>query len=186
MCVFARVASWCFRFFLGVFLSVCPLAAGGRQMVRKSYCFQAFFCVSHFLLFLFRFCVCFLFARPSVSSNFVFCRFFCSPFVLVSNPLCFDAFFLGFFFFLLFLFRFCVWFGSHSWSVPALEMTIHLFLDILFEILPYHFSWQAQHLARLESDTCCSPHCKRRFICNDDEACKSFCVAGAVFGQVGS
>ena len=77
-------------------------------------------------------------------------------------------------------------FGSHSWSVPALEMTIHLFLDILFEILPYHFSWQAQHLARVESDTCCSAHCKRRFICNDDEACKSFCVAGAVFGQVGS
>ena len=52
-----------------------------------------------------------------------------------------------------------------SWSdrsriVPALEMTFHLFLDIFFEILPCHFSWQAQYLRRLEGDTCCSAHFK--------------------------
>ena len=23
-----------------------------------------------------------------------------------------------------------------------------------------HFSWQAQHLVRLEGETCCSAHCK--------------------------
>ena len=23
-----------------------------------------------------------------------------------------------------------------------------------------HFSWQAQHLVRLEDDSCCSAHCK--------------------------
>ena len=24
----------------------------------------------------------------------------------------------------------------------------------------YHFSWQGQHLVRLEGDACCSAHCK--------------------------
>ena len=51
-------------------------------------------------------------------------------------------------------------FSDHSRIVPALEMTFHLFLHIFFEILPCHFSWQAQHLVRLEGDTCCSAHCK--------------------------
>ena len=50
--------------------------------------------------------------------------------------------------------------SDHSRIVPALEMTFHLFLDIFFEILPCHFSWQAQHLVRFEGDTCCSAHCK--------------------------
>ena len=48
-----------------------------------------------------------------------------------------------------------------------------------------HSVWQAQYLVRLDGDTCCSAHCKRRFICDDDQACESFCVAGAVFGKIG-
>ena len=30
-----------------------------------------------------------------------------------------------------------------------------------------HFTCQAQHLVRLEGDTCCSAHCRRRFICDE-------------------
>ena len=51
-------------------------------------------------------------------------------------------------------------FSDHSRIVPALEMTFHLFLEIFFEILQCHFSWQAQYLVRLDSDTCCSAHWK--------------------------
>ena len=34
--------------------------------------------------------------------------------------------------------------SDHARIVPALEMTFHLFLEIFFEILQCHFSWQAQ------------------------------------------
>ena len=51
-------------------------------------------------------------------------------------------------------------FSDHARIVPALEMTFHLFLEIFFEILQCHFSWQAQYLVRLDSDTCCSAHWK--------------------------
>ena len=50
--------------------------------------------------------------------------------------------------------------SDHGRIGPALEMTFHLFLEIFFEILQYHFSWQAQYLVRLDSDTCCSAHWK--------------------------
>ena len=29
------------------------------------------------------------------------------------------------------------------------------------------FSWQAQYLVSLDTDSCCSTHCKRRFICDN-------------------
>ena len=48
-----------------------------------------------------------------------------------------------------------------------------------------HFSWQAQYLVRFEVDFACSAHCKWRFICDADQSWDSFCVAGAVFGEVG-
>ena len=48
-----------------------------------------------------------------------------------------------------------------------------------------HFAWQAQYLVRLEVDACCSAHCKWRFICDADQSWDSFCVAGAVSGEVG-
>ena len=46
-----------------------------------------------------------------------------------------------------------------------------------------HISCQAQYLVRLDRDTCCSAHWKSGFICDDDQACESFCVAGAVLGE---
>ena len=46
----------------------------------------------------------------------------------------------------------------HARIGPALEMTFHLFSNIFFEILQCHFSWQAQYLVRLDSDTCCSAY----------------------------
>ena len=46
-----------------------------------------------------------------------------------------------------------------------------------------HFASQAQYLARLEDDICCSAHFQRRFICDGDR--KQFFVGGAVFGEVG-
>ena len=33
-----------------------------------------------------------------------------------------------------------------------------------------HFSWQAQYLVKLEDDSCCSAHCKWRFICDADQS----------------
>ena len=45
-------------------------------------------------------------------------------------------------------------------------------------------SWQAQYLVRLEGDFTCSTHWKWRFICDADHWRHSFCVAGAVFGEV--
>ena len=33
-----------------------------------------------------------------------------------------------------------------------------------------HFSWQAQYLLTLEADSCCSAHCKKRFMCDKDQS----------------
>ena len=52
-------------------------------------------------------------------------------------------------------------------------------------ILNFKISWQAQYLVMLDSNQCCSAHCKWRFICDADQSWDSFCVAGAVFGEVG-
>ena len=48
-----------------------------------------------------------------------------------------------------------------------------------------HFAWQAQYLLSLKGDFTCSTQWKWRFICDADERWHSFCVAGAVFGEVG-
>ena len=48
-----------------------------------------------------------------------------------------------------------------------------------------HFTQQAQYLVALEPDACCPAHCKSRFMCDGDQSCLSFYVAGAVFGEVG-
>ena len=47
-----------------------------------------------------------------------------------------------------------------------------------------HFAWQAQYLVNLSCDVCCSVHCKWCFICDADQSWDSFCVAGAVFGEL--
>ena len=57
--------------------------------------------------------------------------------------------------------------------------------DVSAEILSFKISWQAQYLVRLEGDLTGSAHWKWRFICDADHRRHSFCVAGAVFGEVG-
>ena len=47
------------------------------------------------------------------------------------------------------------------------------------------FAWQAQYLVKLKGASCCSAYCTCRFICHADQSRDSFCVAGAVFGEVG-
>ena len=44
--------------------------------------------------------------------------------------------------------------------------------------------WQAQYLVRLDGDFACSAHWKWRYISDADHWWHSFCVAGAVFGEV--
>ena len=53
------------------------------------------------------------------------------------------------------------------------------------EIWSFQISWQAHYLVRLQGDFTCSTHWKWRFICDADQGWHSFCVAGAVFGEVG-
>ena len=52
-------------------------------------------------------------------------------------------------------------------------------------ILNLKISWQAQYLLRLEVDIACSAHWKWSFIWDADQTWDSFCVAGAVFAEVG-
>ena len=59
------------------------------------------------------------------------------------------------------------------------------FRDFSDYILSFKISWQAQYLVRLEGDFTCSTHWKWRFICDADHWWHSFCLAGAVFGEVG-
>ena len=72
--------------------------------------------------------------------------------------------------------------SDHGRIGRALEMTFQLFSANFCEMLDGHFAWQAQYLVSLEGDICCSSHWKWRFICDEDQACESFCVAGAVLG----
>ena len=53
------------------------------------------------------------------------------------------------------------------------------------ENVDLRISWQAQYLVRLDGDFACSAHWKWRFICVADHWWHSFCVAGAIFGEVG-
>ena len=53
-------------------------------------------------------------------------------------------------------------------------------------ILNLKISWQAQYLLRLEVDIACSAHWKWSFIWDADQTWDSFCVAGAVFAEVGA
>ena len=53
------------------------------------------------------------------------------------------------------------------------------------QILSFKISWQAQYLLSFKGDFTCSAHWKWRFICDADHWWHWFCVAGAVFGEVG-
>ena len=48
-----------------------------------------------------------------------------------------------------------------------------------------HVALEAQYLVRLAGDAASSAYCKQRCICHDDKSWESFCVAGAVFVDLG-
>ena len=76
-----------------------------------------------------------------------------------------------------------IWWG---WRVTLLAPRIGNEVSYVTQIIDdIHFAWQAQYLVMLEGDFTCSTHWKWRFICDADQWWHSFCVAGAVFGDVG-
>ena len=76
-----------------------------------------------------------------------------------------------------------IWWGWRvTWLAPRIGNDVSYVTQIIDDI---HFVWQAQYLVRLEGDFTCSTHWKWRFICDADHRRHSFCVAGAVFCEVG-
>ena len=76
-----------------------------------------------------------------------------------------------------------IWWG---WRVALLAPRIGNEVAYVTQIIDdIHFAWQAQYLVRLEGDFTCYTHWKCGFICDADHWWHSFCVAGAVFGEVG-
>ena len=76
-----------------------------------------------------------------------------------------------------------IWWG---WGVTLLAPRIGNEVSYVTQIIPdIHFAWQAQYLVKLEGDLTCSTHWKWAFICDADHRWHSFCVADAVFGEVG-
>ena len=76
-----------------------------------------------------------------------------------------------------------IWWGWRvSWLAPRIGNELSYVTQIIDDI---HFAWQAQYLVRLEGDFTCSTHWKWAFICDADHWWHSFCLAGAVFGEVG-
>ena len=68
---------------------------------------------------------------------------------------------------------------------PGIDFILAEALEALSpEILNFKITWQAQYLVRLQGDFTCSAHWKWRFICDAHHWWHSFCVAGAVFGEV--
>ena len=79
--------------------------------------------------------------------------------------------------------RCSIWWGWRvTWLAPRIGNKLSYVTQIIDDI---HFAWQAQYLVRLEGDFTCSTHWKWAFICDADHWWHSFCVAGAVFGEVG-
>ena len=75
-----------------------------------------------------------------------------------------------------------IWWGCRvTLLAPRIGNEVSYVTQIIDDI---HFSWQAQYLLRLQGDFTCSAHWKWRFICDADHSRHSFCVAGAVFGEV--
>ena len=93
--------------------------------------------------------------------------------------------------------------GSYRWNLELLDFVAgalfgevagwlllgpHIGNDVLYVTQirnDIHFAWPAHYLVRLQGDFTCSRHWKWRFICDAEQAWHSFCVAGAVFGDVG-
>ena len=77
---------------------------------------------------------------------------------------------------------------SICWGCRLTLLALRIGNDVSYEARinhEIHFAWQAQYLVRFEVDFACSAHSKWRFICDADQSWDAFCVAGAVFGEVG-
>ena len=77
---------------------------------------------------------------------------------------------------------------SICWGWRLTLLALRIGNDVSYEARinhEIHFVWQAQYLLRLEVDSACSAQSKWRFICDADQSWDAFCVAGAVFGEVG-
>ena len=76
-----------------------------------------------------------------------------------------------------------IWWG---WRVTLLAAHIGNDVSYVMQIIDdLHFAWQGQYLVRLEGDFTCSTPWKWCFICEADPWWLRYCVAGAVFGEVG-
>ena len=76
-----------------------------------------------------------------------------------------------------------IWWGCRvTLPAPRIGNDVSYVTQIIDDV---HFAWQAQYLVRLEGDFTCSTHWKWRFVCDADHWWLAFCVAGAVFGEVG-
>ena len=76
-----------------------------------------------------------------------------------------------------------IWCG---WMLTVLAPRIGNDVSYVTQIInDIYFARQVQYLVRLQGDFTCSTHWKWRFICDADHQWHSFCVAGAIFGEVG-
>ena len=75
-----------------------------------------------------------------------------------------------------------IWWGWRvTWLAPHIGNDVSYVTQIIDD---NHFAWQAQYLVRFQLSVLCSTYWKWRFICDADHWWHSFCVAGAVFGEV--
>ena len=73
-----------------------------------------------------------------------------------------------------------------GWRVTLLAPRIGNEVSYVTQIIDdIHFAWQAQYLVTFQLSVLCSTHWKWRCICDADRRWHWFCVAGAVFGEVG-
>ena len=73
-----------------------------------------------------------------------------------------------------------------GWRVTLLAPRIGNEVSYVRQIIDdIHFAWQAQYLVTFQLSVLCSTHWKWRCICDADRRWHWFCVAGAVFGEVG-
>ena len=76
-----------------------------------------------------------------------------------------------------------IWWGWRvTWLAPRIGNDVSYVTQITDDI---DFVWQVQYLVRLGDDFTGSTHWKWGFICDANHSWHSFCVAGAVFGEVG-
>ena len=71
------------------------------------------------------------------------------------------------------------------WMTPVAPLIVHDVSCVTRIYDAFDFSWQAHYLETLVDGTCCSAHCKWRFISERLQSWESFLVAGTIFGEDG-